>query len=376
MLAFFIMYYRLFILLSLILFISCENNTSKIIHPTEANLFNQEEISFSISQDTSSNNIELRQIAHDIRKAELSMELGSGDNILGNIIDASFNNNLIYLLDEQKMNVSVYNVDGEYISSTARKGRGPGELISPEAIIAFENYLFILNNHYDVQIYKSNSTEYEPYDQLNLRIRPDDICLNKGKLIVNTLPISDESSNLQESKNISVFEIEDFETETYKFGSMYTSDSWFAKMHMSMGGIGCSPKSNTVIQYFRNIGQLTGYHTNGENKWKSKFEDFNHLQLVEQAGVLGPDRNNPQNDFDSIENVAYINDKHFIVQIFNRELVDDRYKTIIKTYVLDFDSGEGVFVSSDIPKIIGVNYSERIYLAYNPDKPTVSTFRF
>lgn len=370
------MYYRLFILSSLVLFVSCENSTSKIIHPTEANLFNQEEISYSIRQDTASSNIELRKIAHDIRKAELSMELGFGDNILGKVVDASFNDNLIYLLDEQKMNVSVYNVDGEYISSTARKGRGPGELISPEAIIAFENYLFILNNHYDVQIYKSNSTEYEPYDQLNLRIRPDDICLNNGRLIVNTLPISDESSNLQESKNISVFEIEDFETETCKFGSMYTSDSWFAKMHMSMGGIGCSPKSNAVIQYFRNIGQLTGYHTNGEIKWKSKFEDFNHLQLIEQAGVLGPDRNNPQNDFDSIENVAYINDQHFIVQIFNRELVDDRYKTIIKTYVIDFDSGEGVFVSSDIPKIIGVNYSERIYLAYNPDKPTVSTFRF
>ena len=370
------MNYRPIILLKFVFFTSCWNNTSKTIHPTDVNIFNQEEITFSISQDTSSSNTELKKIVHDIKKSELIMELGTGDNILGNIVDASLNDNFIYLLDEDKMNVSIYSDDGEYIFSTARKGRGPGELINPEKIIAFENYLFILNDHFGIQIYKSDSTEHEPNDQLDLGIRPDDFCLNHGKLFVNTIPISDESSNVQESNNISVFEIDDLNEDIYKFGSMYISDSWHAKMIMSMGGIECSPKSNSIVQYFRNIGQLIGYYTNGEIKWKSKFEDFNHLELIEQAGSLGPDQNNLQNNFDSIEKLTYINDKFFIVQIFNIELADNGNKPTIKSYIVDFDSGEGVFISSNIPKILAINYSKRTYLAFNSDKSVVSAFRF
>lgn len=371
--------YKLFILACLAVFSSCERIPSKTIHPTESNLFNNEEVSSIISNDTLTDNAELTRLAQEIKRAESVMELGSSeDNILGNVIDVSFNDDFIYLLDEQKMNVSVYNAKGKYILSTARRGKGPGELINPESIIASGNHLFILNNHYDVQVYKKGSidNEYKPHDQLSLNIRPDDMCLTNDKLFVNTLPISDANSDLQDNYNILVFDLADFSTVINEFGSMYNTDSWFVKMHMSMGGIECSPESNTIVQYFRNIGQLIAYNPNGETKWKLKFDDFNHLKLIEQAGSLGPDRNNPQNDFDSIENLIYINDQYFITQVFNRELLSDRYETKIKTYIINFDTGEGIYVSSDIPKIMSVDYNKRIYTTYNIDKSTVSVFKF
>lgn len=366
------------------LLVSCEtNNASKIIHPTQENLLSDEEVSFLIRKDSINNgNSDLYLISTRIRAAQLENELGGptqiDDNVLGSIIDASFHNGNIYLLDKQKRNISVYDMVGNYISTIARSGRGPGELSNPKTIIIHNDSLFVLNQHFDIQFYmrKSNVDGFEPYTQLNLKNRPDDFCINNGKLFVNTLPIADESANLEEANNISSFDLKNLDVETTTFGNMYISDSWFGKMHMSMGGILCSPNSSTIIQYFRYVGQLYAFDHEGEIVWKSKFNNFRHLELIEQGGSLGPDRSKPVDNFDVIENLVYLNDNFFIVQIFNREMSEDQSKTIIETYLVDFDTGEGAFISSNMPKILSVDFNAGVFITFENDKPTVSLFKF
>ncbi len=367
------------------LFISCQkNDTSRVEHPTKENILTDEEASFVIKKDSSSdiNNSRLMELALEIGEAELIKELGvaasEDENILGNITDAAFNGDYIYLLDDQKINVSIYNISGEYFSSTARRGRGPGELVTPESIIAHGNYLFILNNHYGVQVFKKgpDESEYEPYDQLNLKIRPDDICLNRNNLIVNTVPGNWSASSLENQHNISVFRMENFEDETQTFGNRYITDSWSAKLFMSMGGIECAPNSKTIIQYFGNIGQLTGYNLEGEIVWKSKIDDFNHLIQIERGSIFGPDPSNLQNNYDVIENLVFINDHYFIFQIVNRERVENKYKKLIRTYLADFNTGEGIYMSSDLAKVLGVDFENKLYVTYDENKPTVSLYKF
>lgn len=155
----------------ILLVVSCQrDNSGKTEHPTDENLLKDEEASFVITNDSESQNRQLMQIAEKFRNSELMLRLGGEENvqenILGNIVDASFAGNYLYLLDYQKMNVSIYNISGEYISTMARGGRGPGELTEPETILIHNEYLYILNNHYGVQVFKKNpeSDEYEPFE--------------------------------------------------------------------------------------------------------------------------------------------------------------------------------------------------------------------
>jgi len=375
----------LVIIFIFLLFISCQkNNNSRVEHPTEANLLTDEEASFVIKKDSSSgiNNSQLMQLASEIGESELIKELGEtaseGENLLGNIVDASFNDNYIYLLDSQKMNVSIYNTSGEYVSSVARRGRGPGELVSPESIIAHKNYLFILNNHYGVQVYKKepDENEYEPYNQLSSKIIPDDLCLNGNSLVVNSLSEAGEPISLRNDQNIYVFELNNLEDAIQTFGNLYVDQSRIAKLFMSMGGIECAPNSKTIIQYFGNIGQLTGYNLEGEIIWKSKISDFNHLKQFERGSIFGPDPKNLQNNYDVIENLVFINDHYFIFQIVNRERVEDKYKKLIKSYLADFNTGEGIYMSSDLAKVLGVDFENKLFVTYDENKPTVSLYKF
>jgi len=375
------------VILVLVLITCKSERTERTVHPTEANLLSDETATHIIGKNPPSDNknkIDLRQIAREIRNSRLITEIGEAGSansrmIIGNIEDITFHDQYIYALDEQKMNVSIYDLDGKFISSVGRAGRGPGELISPESVITHRDLLFILNNHFGVQVFKKDSLDhtYKPHDLLNYKVRPDDICINHDKLIVNTLPVSGPGSDTENDNNISVFSVDDLDNELTNFGTMYDTDSWGAKMHMSMGGIECSPHSAAIVQYLTNVGSLYGYNNEGKKLWSSKIADFNYLELIEQAGSLGPDRNNLQDNFDSVGNITYVNDQYFLIQVFNRSLLKSGENFTIKTYLAEFESGYGVFVSNELPEILSVNFEKKLYATFDTNEhPKISIFEF
>ncbi len=104
--------------------------------------------------------------------------------------------------------------------------------------------------------------------------------------------------------------------------------------------------------------------------------NMNHLKQIKQGPIFGPDRNNLQENFDVIENVTPINGDYFIAQIFNRKIPGSKDRRIIKTYIIDFKTGEGIFVSTSLPKILAVNFKKQLYVTFDESSAIAFVYKF
>lgn len=350
----------------LVSLLSCVKDiSSERRHPNKENIYTDSEVSFIINDNISNNNSNLAHLSARIRDASPATDLNQDKTLIGDIVDAVLSGDSLFLLDSQAMSVLIFDTDGNYLSSLSRQGRGPGEFVNPTEINSHSNSLFVLNDQAFIQEFKQENHEYTFHAQTDLQILPNAMCLNDSHLFVKTYPITDESSSMEDMRSIAVFENDNLAEAIFSFGNVYDSEFWGVSMILNTGGIECAPDSKSIVHYMNYLGQLTAFNNKGELLWKSKFKPFNHIILHHRSdGAILPDETISQDTFDSISRTAPVNSDYFLVQIQSLSLKNSAdYEPVLKTYLIDFNTGEGVFVTAGSLEFLSVDIAQGRLLA-------------
>lgn len=364
----------IYTLLFFLLLIGCENSKNKIIHPTEENLNPEMEITHKIEENdnNSATDSSVNTLIQDLKNHEEIFSIGRLEGntyeMFGDVKDAIISEDLdlLLVLDSQNIGINAYNLSGEYLHQISREGRGPGELINPTSLSVQGNKSFVLNEQFDIKTYKWQDETFSADIPINTGYPPLDFCIMEDRIYINSITITDDTSMNENHHNIYAYEIESYDEPTLKFGTQYKSNSWHAIFSMSVGaGISCNLSSNTVLQFFKFLNVLYGY-TNGELSWVSRIESFNPLRIIEIPGEsMGPDIDNLQESYDTIEQVVSLPGKDFfLVQIANRSMVRDGNDILneIKTYLINVLNGEGYYVSNIFPQILSATNNKLVFL--------------
>lgn len=342
--------------------------SNKVQHPTKQNLPLVDGKNVKEVNKNPSELIALNKLAGKFKQANMEVHiggsLGNDTQLIGEIVSADINDDEIFLLDKSKKRVIVYDRNGNYKQSFSDSGRGPGELINPGKIIVKEDTVFILDDQFGVEIFTKDRNSYTYYNNLDVDIRPDDICLSKDGLVVNTIPVTSESSDLN-SDNILVYKNSNNSQILNTFSNLYKSNKWHVIMSMSMGGVSCSLKSSTILHYFNNLPYVYGFSSNGEKTKTLKISDFEQLILFENGNTLGPDQQDPPNKFDIIDSILPVTDDYYLVQVKNLNIVDGAYQNFFDTYIIDAVNAEGVFVSDTLGKVVSVDHNNKSFFVFS-----------
>jgi len=76
-------------------------------------------------------------------------------------------------------------------------------------------------------------------------------------------------------------------------------------------------------------------------------------------------------NFDMVRNISSINNTHSLIQIDNRNVSSNGYKTNeVKTYIINNKEGSGFFISRQLPLILSIT-DNRIAFLKNKEFPQV-----
>ncbi|MEX0596734.1 MAG: hypothetical protein WD512_09550, partial [Candidatus Paceibacterota bacterium] len=206
---------------------------------------------------------------------------------------------------------------------------------------------------------KNNTDEFEASAMIEATSPPDDFCISENDIFIYTIPQLNNGE--KERKSVQQINIDNFEV-TNNFGRIYKSKSEMSTTFLSMGGVECTDGANEVVTYFKDMNFLFGYGKDGQVKWTTKFQDFNFLKIVEDGNMLGPDPNDIQKHFNTIENLQTINEEAFFVQTGDYILSEGEYRKAYKTYVINYSDGAGMFISDQWPLILNSSNKEIIFL--------------
>lgn len=351
-----------------------------ITHPTEENINPEFGITFEINNsDTSFKELPnaekslIERIKNHTILFKIGKRQGQASEMLGKVMDTHIDekNSMIFIIDAQNIGVLTFDLEGNYLQKISQKGRGPGELLNPFSTKSSSSDLFVLDRRYNVKKFSVDGTNFAFQNSVNTKFRPESFCLNSGKLIIKAMSVTDPSS-ISNRNNIYTYDLDEPNEPVNEYGELYISDSWFAVMHMSLGGIECTPESPTVVQYFEYLNLLYGFDQNGELIWITKINNFNFLELIETPnGSLGPDRSKLPINFDSIYHTASVNKDYFIVQVATRTISSEGYAINgIKTFLLNYQDGSGRLISETLPAILSISES-RIAFLTEKDFPQV-----
>lgn len=359
--------------ISLLLLITClscnkKNNNEKIVHPTLENINPDIGVSnnISISDTNYSKQAKVRNIVNRIVNKKTLFTIGEKEgksyDMLGDVKDVHIDEKLnqIYILDSQNIGINVHNMKGEFLYTITREGRGPGELTNPSSIEVQDNQAYILDDQFNIKTFSLEDEEFEYSNTISTGFPPIDFCLMDDQIFVKSITVMDNSS-LDNKNNIFAYEQGDYAKPLNNFGTQYKSNSWHAIFSMSIGaGIGCNSKTDIIIQYFQSLNLLYAYNKDGMLLWLSRLEDFNFLKIIEVPGrSMGPDPNNLQGNFDSLENVIALGEDFFLVQVANKTMTKDgARKNRIKTFIINNKDGSGFYIKKELPFILSLTDSK------------------
>jgi len=283
---------------------------------------------------------------------------GKSYEMLGEVKDVYLDekNSKLYILDTKNIGVNVYDLNGNYLQKFTREGKGPGELINPEKIIIHENLMYVLNWSFNINRYSLSESKLNYFDELTPLSPPLGFCINDNLLFINSTMKG--ASDVDKNHNILAYNVKAPEEPINSFGKMYKSNSWIGKATMSMGGIECLSKSNTIVQYFRWLNLIYGYKNDGSLNWVSRIKDFNFINYEEEYGRMSF-RWDSTEEYDEIKNTVSINKEYFILQVLkNKKSDDQKEKPEFKSYIINYNDGQGYFLGTSFSLIysISLNY--------------------
>lgn len=261
----------------------------------------------------------------------------------------------VYLLDEAYKELRVFAHDGRFLASAGGSGEGPGEFRDPRALGFAPGREDVLAGDLGRQFERFRFEEGELRHIETKRVEeftPTAMC-PLGDLLLLHGPVYQGDSAFHFLSAEGTIE--------RSFGAIYRAPTAIINFVVSEGRVVCSPAGDRFAFAPNSVlGEARGYDAEGTLRWITKIEPFRSVGLVESGGgyrvTLLPE------GFHRIESLTLLPPDRVLLQVGlavpapeeaganARPEVEE-----LHSYLLDMDTGAGVYVGDQVPKIVGVN---------------------
>lgn len=254
----------------------------------------------------------------------------------------------VFVLDSQVSQVAVLRLDASVAETFGRRGQGPGEFSSPDAIAldATADRLFVGDRNGRVHIFSTAGDKTEPLDTLYVgRSLPESLCTVHGSLAVGS---RDFSGGL-----VRVLAADGSVQEAFG-GVLYHSPHALVNRTVSAFAMACDSATSTAFLAVSLLGEVRAVREGGGVEWIAVAGDFQSPPVVFLNGRISL-RSPFEQTLEQMVAVAHVGDI-VIAQKMTWVLHRDRsFDATYVTYVLDPETGESWIASDQLPKILAVN---------------------
>jgi len=379
----------IFSILWLLLCSGCENEGQKqkdseeIIHPRLEYVPYHEKMS-SVSYGDSITDQSLRDFLISVNTADPEISIGGTrtgkraevfSHIKRVSTDSEYN---IYILDSQAPAVKKYDSRGEltFIYGGVQ-GRKAAALYRPFDMEIVRDSLIYLSDAYgNIKILKSGEKKIE-FVRADSTVFPSDMCVMDDKIFMRTVK---EIGNTDDYRLVHAYNLTDG-SYIRSFGPLYRSPRPESNKHFStMGLIGCMKETNTVIYtLYENFSYLYGYSSEGDFKWVTRLPSFRGYEVVEKLNEEKETTgfsHSSKGDRVKIVSVQPVMGKYILVQSAPMSVWrSGDSESVVKSYVISAEDGEGVYRSNSMPYILHIN--EKYFYTNNINSyPGVKVYRY
>jgi hypothetical protein len=334
-----------------------------VIHPTQTVFLPESDVDGIIRTESNKN---LLSLQNRNLKLTLGDDEGRMESMLGSIEGAGIMmDSTLVVADDQKNAVRLYDLDsGEYRSTVAIRGRGPGELMDLSDLSVSDTRIISSDRRMQkVEIFEQHRQDFKDRS-FSLDFSPHFLCETDGKLFISGF-------HYDKSQTIHVYDVESG-SHLFSFHEEYPSESFMVSLMLSNNRVACNRDSGTVAVLSPYLPYVYGYDTAGALQWISKLDIFSPVEVIE-----GQDSNGNPSITKSIRDdgvtdifsqfLAAASGSEFILQMNRMKKQDGETKEAnIHTFMIDANDGRGRLVSTDLPIIQDVSERYLIFSTYDP----------
>lgn len=203
---------------------------------------------------------------------------GEPEYMFGHIVDvASDGAGNVYVLDQSRTRLSVFDERGHFVTAAEGKGEGPGEFNYPVAMARDdEDRILVLDSgNRRINTYVLQGTALKFAGSRRTLFSAMDLCTLGSRVFV-----------LGYFDGFLVHELSPGGGIAQSFGEPFRQDNSFVARATADGKMECVEASASVLIASEKLGIVAAYSADGERRWSKRLSGFNAM-IVE---VLGPGR--------------------------------------------------------------------------------------
>ena len=340
---------------------SAEQIQPGTLHPTEQNKLSPAEVDATIAQSDTSSDIpalttlrdRLRQIVREEPHRTVGTRQGTRREVIGSVADATvLPDGRVLLLDGSYNEIRVIDADNTVSSTIGQEGRGPGEFMSPKRLLQLDGDFIVLDRSNQVDRFTQDGESFVHVDRFNLPGFPDDLCVLADTLYAHSPDLDREASIHRISRD---------GERTASFGWLYESPNAFVRSNISDGAIACNSTTRRIVSGLWYLPHLRAYAPDGSLQWVVKLTDVDPLPRKELVNENGGTRltNETENriSYTGIWRIRSAENGAIIVQVRKESKAaheQQRPYEAIQTYLVDTQTGEGIYVGDQLPPLLYV----------------------
>lgn len=296
---------------------------------------------------------------------------GADHEVFGKVEDIAVDGEeRMFVLDSRYNNVRMHRGGGDFVRAFGGPGRGPDELMSPEALQRDRRgRLIVADRHNRLKVFAPEDSSFVNVRTIPVEFVPEDFCLLDDAIFVQGARTDGGVIHVFSETGEAV----------RSFGEAYRSRNWLVRNQLSDGPIACSEEAKTVVTMFKYLPVIYGYSPEGNLKWTSRLADFRPMNIVEKVGQRGEpvvSYRPLDHDFDFAVSLEAMPGGYVIVQTGRQtaESVEDRREYAeLRTYLVSAQTGEGVYVGNHLPRV-GAVTNRHLFTAVGEPFPQIRIY--
>lgn len=346
---------------SAMLFIGCADvsqvrqPTGSIRHPVQSARVHTGPLAAEVERvQSASNKGEFGRFPEELRGSVIAETIGQLDGpeqyVFGEISSAKLTSlgNLL-VLDSRMQQLRMYSRDGGLIASAGGSGHGPGEFVDPQALaLDGRDHAYVVDRrNRRVSIFEVGSTQIDYVSSYSVEFDPLDICILGDHLYVHGTSSRDRHLIHVFSRN---------GEEAGSFGRIYNAE-WILEHKFSRGKIACVPEASAVVYVSSILPDVLAFSQAGDLLWVSRLKDFKAIRVEEMpGGAIRSGTDDPQGDggYHITTSLVAVPGGRVVIQVgyLTREsMAQQSGFARVETYLFSAASGNGVFVTDELPEV-------------------------
>jgi len=313
------------------------------------------------------------------RSEPVNIGVMEGDSayIFGEVVDAEFlSDGSLAVLDRQANLLRVFDEDGTFRYSAGGPGEGPGEMAFPVALVApSPGEIWVVEGARGIQRFREEAEGLAFIDRLDIESYSVRDACALGSGVVIHIPSHVTMPDQTESRfpEVLFFYGKDGIRRS-AFSIPYRYSPRLASERMNRGFITCSTP-DLVLLSFEYQNRVDAYRaSDGALQWHATFEDVEILPVKEEVRQDGRvsvsvffDEGPPF--FHTLIGVSGGVGVPAVIQFSRQEKQDVRNRldrATIETYLVDVESGEGLRLEEEIPRILTISDNRIVFIETDP----------